>query len=152
MNNTKLTIISIVLLIATNLNAQRLEEELASLIQTDIQFSDFSLKYGINKAFIEFADDSAVLLKPNRLPIVGLSAIKDYHSKIDDSNFSLSWQPLNAKVSESADHGFTYGIWKLSAGNIQQEGTYVSIWHKNKNGEWKYILDSGNDGLSEEVK
>lgn len=147
MNKTILSIISLVLLMATNLNAQNLAKELASLIKTDIHFSDFSIKHGINKAFIEFAGDSAVLLKPNCLPIVGKLAIENYHSKIDDSNISLSWHPLNAKVSKSADLGFTYGIWKLTAGNVQQEGTYVSVWHKNKDGEWKYILDSGNEGL-----
>ncbi len=41
------------------------------LMDADIAFSDFSAKYGIQKAFIEFADDSVVLLKPNRMPIVG---------------------------------------------------------------------------------
>lgn len=31
------------------------------LMDVDIAFSDYSLKFGIQKAFIEFADDSVVL-------------------------------------------------------------------------------------------
>jgi ketosteroid isomerase-like protein len=26
-------------------------------------------------------------------------------------------------------------------------GTYVSIWKKQPDGKWKFILDSGNEGI-----
>ncbi|MCF8380607.1 MAG: hypothetical protein K9H49_13590 [Bacteroidales bacterium] len=139
------------LLVTLHIDAQDLKKELENLIQTDIQFSDFSVKNGINKAFIEFADDSAVLLKPNLYPIIGIDAVKEFHSKIDDSQFTLSWEPLKGEVSKSADLGYSYGIWKLSADSIEQHGTYVSIWKKNPDGKWKYILDSGNEGLGTKI-
>ncbi len=41
------------------------------LMDADIAFSDYSVQHGIQKAFIEFADDSLVLLHDNEMPIVG---------------------------------------------------------------------------------
>ena len=32
---------------------------------------------------------------------------------------------------------------------IIENGTYVSIWKKDESGNWKYILDSGNQGTGE---
>jgi hypothetical protein len=28
-----------------------------------------------------------------------------------------------------------------------RKGTYVSIWKKDENGNWKWVLDTGNPGL-----
>jgi ketosteroid isomerase-like protein len=28
------------------------------------------------------------------------------------------------------------------------QGTYCTIWEKNDKGEWRFVLDTGNQGLS----
>lgn len=35
-------------------------------------------------------------------------------------------------------------------GNQENKGTYVSVWKKDNKGEWKFVLDSGNEGLDEQ--
>jgi ketosteroid isomerase-like protein len=30
---------------------------------------------------------------------------------------------------------------------VTREGTYVTIWKKGQNGNWKFVLDTGNQGL-----
>ena len=30
-----------------------------------------------------------------------------------------------------------------------EQGTYVSIWKKDKIGAWKFVLDSGNQGIGD---
>jgi len=117
------------------------------LKDADIAFSDYSVTHGLQKAFIEFADDSVVLLKPNRMPIVGkLGLIKSYEGK-SDSGFVLTWKPTNAIIAESGELGYTYGFWTYVAKSDTSRGTYLTVWKKNSNGQWKFIADTGNEGL-----
>ncbi len=37
----------------------------------------------------------------------------------------------------------------LKIGEDIKKGTYVSIWKKNKEGVWKYVLDACNEGLGD---
>jgi ketosteroid isomerase-like protein len=118
------------------------------LMDADRAFSDYSVNHGMQKAFIEFAHDSVVLLKPNRMPIVGkLDLIKSYEGKSDNS-FVLTWKPAKAVIAESGDLGYTYGFWTFSASNETSHGTYLTVWKKDSNGKWKYIADTGNEGLA----
>jgi ketosteroid isomerase-like protein len=118
------------------------------LKDADIAFSDYSVKQGIQKAFIEFADDSVVLLKPKQMPIVGkLSLIKSYEGK-SDSGVVLTWKPAKAIIAESGELGYTYGFWTFVAKTDTSRGTYLTVWKKDKNGRWRYIADTGNEGLS----
>lgn len=117
------------------------------LLDADIAFSDYSVKHGIQKAFIEFAHDSVVLLKPKRMPIVGkLSLIKSYEGK-SDSGVVLTWKPAKGIIAESGELGYTYGFWMFVAKTDTSRGTYMTIWKKDTNGQWKYIADTGNEGL-----
>jgi ketosteroid isomerase-like protein len=117
------------------------------LIDADIAFSDYSIRNGIQKAFIAFADDSVVLLKPKQLPIVGKSElIKSYEGK-PDSAMQLSWKPVRAFIAQSGDLGYTYGLWTFVAQSDSSRGTYLTIWKKNADGKWKYVADTGNEGL-----
>lgn len=122
------------------------------LIDADLAFSDNSLKHGIQRAFIEFAHDSVVLLKPNRMPIVGKQSLIDSYSGKSDSGLVLTWKPEKATIAASGELGFTYGLWTLIAANDTSQGTYLTVWKKNAAGQWKYIADTGNDGLGNQPK
>jgi ketosteroid isomerase-like protein len=118
------------------------------LADADIAFSDYSVKHGIHKAFIEFAHDSVVLLKDKSMPIVGkLSLIESYKGK-SDSGVVLTWKPEKAFMAKSGELGYTYGFWTFISAADTSQGTYLTIWKKDANGNWKYIADTGNDGLS----
>lgn len=119
------------------------------LIEADLVFSDYSVKYGIQKAFIEFAHDSVVLLKDNHLPIVGKNSLVESYKGRSDSGLALTWKPEAATISNSGDLGFTYGIWTLVAKGDTSRGTYLTVWKKNSTGQWKYAADTGNDGLGD---
>lgn len=127
--------------------AQKKVKAEAELIKTDTEFSDYSVKNGMNKAFFEYSDNTVVLLKPNMMPLKGIEALKDFHANINDSEITLSWVPSYARASKSGDLGYTYGTWKLEAKDGEFSGTYVSIWQKGKDGKWKLVLDTGNTGL-----
>ena len=119
------------------------------LLDVDTRFSDRSKEVGMNQAFLEFADEDAVLLRPNTDPIIGKDNMSNYLANNDDSKYTLTWQPLRAYASKSADMGYTFGTYTFTQDTIQLEGTYVSIWVKDETGQWKYSLDTGNPGLSD---
>jgi len=117
------------------------------LIEADIAFSDYSAKNGYHKAFIEYADDSVVLLKPGRMPIIGKQSLIEIYQERSDSGLILTWKPEKAILAASGDLGYTYGFWTFIAQNDTSRGSYLSIWKKQADGKWKYSLDTGNDGL-----
>lgn len=122
--------------------------EEASLIEADRNFSDMSVEKGMKNAFIEYIDSNGVLLRPDKMPIIGANAI-DYLIQLNDSAYKLNWEPQHAFVSKSADMGYTYGLYAIHP-NTQDTiiyGTYVSIWKKQADGSWKFVLDTGNQGV-----
>lgn len=118
------------------------------LIEADKKFSELSKQVGMKKAFIEYIDQEGILLRPNHAPIIGADAI-DFLSQVNDSAFTLTWQPGGGEISQSDDMGFTYGVYNLELKDTVLKGTYVSIWKKQKDGKWKFVLDSGNEGIAE---
>ena len=117
------------------------------LFEVDLEFSKTSGEIGFNKAFVEFAHDSAVLLRENSMPIVGKASIKKLFENASANGVEFSWQPLNGDISASGELGYTYGIYQLKKDTTPESGTYVSIWKKDSSGKWKYVLDTGNKGL-----
>lgn len=127
--------------------AQNIEKE---LMKADSLFSVLSVEQGMQKAFLAYLDTSAVLIRQNRMPLEGVSSIKNYFNGFSDTTFSLTWKPLKARLSNEGSMGFTYGIYEISdkaTGQQTGTGTYVTIWQKDKNGTWKAVFDTGNEGL-----
>ena len=120
------------------------------LITADKNFSDFSLKNGFANAFIAYADDNAIKMVNNGHPIIGKPELINRFTKIAVSNHNvLTWTPIKAEIAQSGDLGYTFGNYelkvKLETGkDTTYFGNYVSIWKKQKDGTWKYVLDGGN--------
>ncbi len=120
-----------------------------SLIDADIAFSDMSKEKGMKNAFIEFIDNEGLLLRPDHLPIKGAGAI-DFLSQVDDTAYTLMWVPEGAQIAKDGDMGFTYGIYTLEGEDTVFKGTYVNIWKKQRDGKWKFVMNSINQGISSE--
>ena len=122
----------------------------SEIIKTDEAFSNMSRQNGMKKAFIEYMDDEGILLRPKHPPIIGADAI-EFLSLANDTAYTLTWKPSGAEVSAAGDLGFTYGIYTLSLSDTTLYGTYVSIWKKQKDGKWKFVLDTGNEGINDSL-
>jgi ketosteroid isomerase-like protein len=137
-----------ILALFNSLYAQTKDE----LIKVDKDFSDYSALHGTKDAFLKFIDDTGVLLRKNNYPVIGKEKIIAAFFTGDDGGYTLTWKPLFADISSSGELGYTYGIWNLDSkdekGNpVNVKGTYVTIWKKDKEGIWKFVLDTGNSGL-----
>lgn len=133
-------------------NAQPAAEQL--LMAVDLEFSAHSLEYGRNAAFIAYCHEDGVMLVPNSYPVRGKDRISGKLMQKPDTAYRLTWEPSYAECAASGELGYTYGIWTYrsadaSGAPVILQGTYVTIWKKNDQGEWRFILDSGNDGLGE---
>ena len=123
-------------------------EDKMKIMDTDRAFSRLSEEKGMKYAFLEYIDSNGVLLRPNHLPLLGADAI-DYLIQQNDSAFTLKWEPKTAVVARSGELGYTYGIYVLKPGlkDTLLYGNYVSIWKKGADGNWKFVLDTGNEGI-----
>jgi len=122
------------------------------LLQTDRDFSGMSVKEGMFKAFLYYIADDGVILRNNSYPSKGKETLKERFAGKSDSDFVLSWEPLFAQISQSGDLGYTYGIHTNTnkiTGEITK-GTYITVWQKQTDGTWKFVLDTGTQGLSDE--
>ena len=121
-----------------------------SLINTDKDFYKASLINGTGRAFIDFADTDVVLLRQNKFPLTGKKALEQSYMNDDTSRTPLKWEPVKAEVSPDGKLGYTFGTWEYNTIDktgkaISSYGNYVTIWRKQKDGTWKYVLDGGSN-------
>lgn len=62
---------------------------------------------------------------------------------------TLTWTPIKAEMSASGDLGYTYGNYVFTSKNdagkiVTRRGKYTSIWKKQKDGQWRVVVDMGN--------
>ncbi|MBN9349487.1 MAG: hypothetical protein J0H55_02285 [Chitinophagaceae bacterium] len=142
---------SVLMFISCNEQNQSRAEEIASpaqLMQADNDFSKMSEEKGMRKAFTHFMAREGVLLRPDERPMIGADAIQ-YISEVDDSDYSVLWHPIRADISDDGQLGYTYGIYEVKTKDTTVEGTYINVW-KKQNGQWKFVINTGNQGLSPE--
>jgi hypothetical protein len=130
---------------------QSTSQNVDELIKVDMAFSAYSEQNGYGKAFIQFADSNAVLLRDNNSTIKGMEQLTVVFSATNDTSVILTWEPLEGFCSKSRDLGYTYGVYQLKTNDFNnkllQTGHYVSIWKKNNRNEWKWVLDCGTQGI-----
>lgn len=121
------------------------------LMAADRAFSQLCAQKGMKYALMQYIDNKGVLLRPNTLPMAGAEAI-DFISQGNDTSYTMTWEPNGGSVAQAGDLGYTYGVYSLKPNNKDTVlyGTYVSVWKKQPNGKWKFVLETGNDGISNE--
>ncbi len=147
-----LLILGIVLTLFACNNAENTRQYENEIMEADREFSNFSIRNGQIAAFLEYAAPDVVLIKPNMYPIVGHERLQQHYAGRADSAFVLTWEPQFARVAKSGELGYTYGYWqfylKSQPGSVEK-GTYATVWQRQPNGKWKFVLDLGNEGLGE---
>ena len=122
-----------------------LDEAREEIIQTEKAFSAMSKEKGIKEAFLHFAAAEAVLNRADKI-IRGKKAFAEYFDHSDLLEVKLTWTPDFVDVSTSADMGYTYGQYQLTAkdkeGNsIDSKGIFHTVWKKQPEGQWKFVYD-----------
>lgn len=115
---------------------------LNSLIKTEYSFSERAGEVGTSQAFLDYIADDGIIFRP--LPVNG----KQYLAASQPSSGLLSWYPTRAKVSRDGDLGFTTGPWEWKQDKNDSSaaafGNFCTVWQRQSNGEWKFVIDLGN--------
>ncbi len=125
-------------------NSEVASEEVRS---SERAFAKMAGEKGIAKAFLHFAEDSAVLYRQNHL-YKGKKEILRYFENNAQlyTNARLEWAPDHIEVSSSGDLASTYGPYTFFSMNEEGEervntGFFHTVWKKKETGDWRYIWD-----------
>jgi ketosteroid isomerase-like protein len=124
-----------------------LEQERAALMRTDQEFSDEAQKVGVGEAFARFADENATMLPAGQNAVHGREGVRRSFADYP-KGATLAWKPNRAVVARSADLGYTLGTYEArgpdaSGQVVTRYGKYCSIWKKQTDGTWKWVVDVG---------
>lgn len=98
-------------------------------------------------AFAQWCAPDAVMLGNGAAPVVGRVAIEK-SANWSPAAYQLTWTPTDAMMGPSGDMGYTWGHYegrsKDANGNpVLTSGRYMTIWRKEPDGSWKFVLDAG---------
>ena len=120
------------------------EQATQEIINTDKAMSDLAVREGFHTALLQFADDSLVKPEEGSLPVIGKTALEKEWAGKDDTK-AISWIPFKAEASKSGDLGYTLGNWTMVNQDTTYYGNYYTIWKRQADGAWKFVVDGGNN-------
>ena len=116
----------------------------SEILNADKAMSDLAVKNGFHLTLLQFADDSVVKPQEGELPVIGKSNLEKYWAAKDEVK-TISWAPFKAEASKSGDLGYSLGNWKYVGKDSTYNGNYYTIWKKQADGKWKFVVDGGNN-------
>ncbi|MFH1295760.1 MAG: DUF4440 domain-containing protein [Bacteroidota bacterium] len=142
----KLLVFILIGLVACDNSVDRQKEAKKEILSTDRAFSARSAEEGMNEAFLHFAAEDLVKLQEGRFPVIGKEALRDAFTGMADSMYRLTWESVKVEVSKSGDLGYTFGNYELYdfARREIRYGNYFTVWRKETDGTWRWVLDGGN--------
>jgi ketosteroid isomerase-like protein len=113
--------------------------------ETEQSFSDYAQEAGIEKAFLAFADEDAVLVRNNKV-IRGKMEIAEFLGANTLNSAKLSWKPDFIEVSKAGDMAYTYGRYQFTHADStgverSSSGIFHTVWKRQDDGSWKFVYD-----------
>ncbi len=124
----------------------------ATIRQADIAWAKASAAMDFEGMVSYYAEDATLLL-PNTPKASGTEEIrKALRPLFDSPGFSLKWQLAEVEVARSGDMGYVVGTSELTMNDAKGNpgtdyGSYVEVWKKRANGNWKCIVDIINSDV-----
>ncbi len=116
------------------------------LLQAEKNFAAYSVAHSTKEAFLKVMDSSSIMFD-NGIPVKGI----EFWEKREKNTSVLNWQPQYAEISASGDFGYTTGPWTFQPSkndSVVARGQYITVWHLDKKGEWKFLADLGVNNTS----
>ena len=119
-----------------------------TLRQLEADFMKAAAERG-SQGYMSYYAEDAVEVPNGEAIMQGKANIAKTMSFLDNKDNQLTWSPVGADISASGDLGYTYGNYEFRAKDregkpVLEHGKYTSIWKKQKDGNWKVVLDMGN--------
>ena len=118
------------------------QSNIDGLAKAERNFAAYAVANGTKPAFLQFADSNGIMFD-NGKPVNAIS----YWNARDSRPGVLNWQPDYVEIASSHDFGYTTGPWtyqpKSIDDSITARGRFITVWHINNKGEWKFLVDLG---------
>lgn len=141
-----LSLLLVLLVVATGICAQKTpdaQSDLRALVETERAFSRTAVAEGIRDSFLAYLADDGILFRPK--PVNG----KQWLSGRPARPGLLTWEPIFAYVSRAGDMGYDTGPWEFRAKGPEDKpaayGYFVTVWKKQADGSWKFVVDLGTN-------
>ncbi len=114
--------------------------DLASMVQTEYDFSDMAKREGYKASFLKYLAEDGVMFANG--PVAARKRVSDRPNLPG----LLQWYPEYAVVSSTGEVGLSTGPWVYtSPGKPSAHGHFLSIWRRQPDGSWRNALDAGID-------
>jgi ketosteroid isomerase-like protein len=115
-----------------------LRADFDSLVAAERGFAKLSEEKGIKESFLANIAADGMLFRPG--PVPG----REWLSAHPDTPALLTWHPTHAAIARSGDLGWTTGPYEIAfKGQPKGYGQYSTVWRKEPDGHWKFVLDLG---------
>lgn len=111
--------------------------DVGQVVEAERAFARAARSEGVNAAFLRYSAPDALVFQPD--PTLAKAALEA--NPIPP--IPLKWWPAYAGIAASGDLGFTTGPYVIGAGERQGHGWYFTIWRRQPDGSWRWILDHG---------
>ena len=116
---------------------------LAPVVEAEHAFAQHSIDQGMKPAFLRYAAPDGVIVNRNG-PV---NAIQTWAQRNPAPEGLLTWWPVYADVSRAGDMGWTTGPYefreKPSDAKPADTGHFFTVWRRQPDGGWKFVLDLG---------
>jgi ketosteroid isomerase-like protein len=131
-------------------------DEGAALMQVSRDWAKAAEARDTERVLSYWADD-AIMMENEQPALIGKAAITAMVQRgFKDPNFSITWEPERAVISESGDMGYLIEHNRVNftdpTGKARTVfGKGVTIWKKDASGNWKNVVDIFNTNPTERV-
>jgi ketosteroid isomerase-like protein len=138
------TVLSLFAIAHAETNKDKLKAEVAAL---EDAFCAMAKEKGLNAAFSHFAAPDVAFIDTDPRQWRGPAAVQTRMGQ-DRPGVSLTWSAYYTDVSDDGTLGYNYGRYEhRSPGPDGKEtvrgGWFLSIWKRQPDGAWKYVMDTG---------
>ena len=124
-----------------------------AILQADRDFAALAAQTDIETAFATWMEsEDGRLVRGTVTPLRGEAEIRALFAGVPDGTL-LHWERLEGLAGSGDDFGVTWGVWELHPDGDRTtppagRGTYVTVWQRNADGNWRGVLDMGTDDPS----
>ena len=116
--------------------------------QADSAFALAADLQGTGAAFAQYVAPQGVVFSGSEI-VIGMDAMRALFDEQQRTGGTLNWRPVYADAAASGDLGFTIGEYVFTGRGatgtvVQRFGKYLTIWKKQPDGEWRFVVDGGN--------
>lgn len=135
-------IICLYVLLSFGVYAQKNSVAVEEIVAAENAFADFAVAKGTRAAFLEFAADEGLNYEG-----AFKNAKESWKKRSGNSPVLIDWRPAWADAAATGDIGYTTGPWSLHPKGAGSDptlwGEYFTVWKKQPNGGWKWVIDVG---------